>query len=182
MVRKRLLAGIKMILVSTILFFCLFLHSASSTEGLLDQAIEPGYPDSLDNLLEFHETFPRPAIQDAKMPDFQNDDIFDSNATKPEANISSIQLDPEIIFGKDGKSVEYDLKGMVVINGEERRTVVCSDQLGGAPADVNAMNIEVAHITVIAINFARGGNAIATSEIFLQPSQNNGAADGSDIG
>ena len=175
MVRKRLLAGINVVLVSTILFFCLSLHPASSTEGLLDPVIEPGYPNSLDGVREFHETFPEPATPDAKMPKFENTDILDNNVTEPKANISSIQLDPEIIFGEDSKSVEYDLKGMVVINGEERRTVVCSDQLGGEPADVNAMNIEVAHITVIAINFARGGNAIATSEIFVQPSQNNSA-------
>jgi hypothetical protein len=41
---------------------------------------------------------------------------------------------------------------------------------------MNAMNISVTGITVIAINMAQGGSAVATSDIILRPVQSLGVA------
>jgi hypothetical protein len=41
---------------------------------------------------------------------------------------------------------------------------------------MNSMDISVTGITVIAINMAEGGNAVATSDIVLHPVQSLGGA------
>ncbi|NYT01642.1 MAG: hypothetical protein GKC10_02650 [Methanosarcinales archaeon] len=67
-----------------------------------------------------------------------------------------------------------NLQGMVAINTEMQRDLDYQDMLGPSSPRMNYMNIQVSGITVIAINTARGGNAIATSNVVLQPVQGAG--------
>jgi len=49
--------------------------------------------------------------------------------------------------------------------------VICTDRFGAESPDMNFMDIDVSKIIVIAINTGRGGTAIATSDILVQPTQ-----------
>jgi len=63
---------------------------------------------------------------------------------------------------------------MVAINTEMQRDLNYQGHLGPSSPRMNYMDIQVSGITVIAINTARGGNAIATSNVVLQPVQGTG--------
>jgi hypothetical protein len=78
-------------------------------------------------------------------------------------------------FTRDS-SPEDVFYGVVAINTDENQAVSCTEELGAISPRVNFMDIDVSKIIVISINTARGGSAIATSEIFIQPVQNNTAS------
>lgn len=71
----------------------------------------------------------------------------------------------------DDPDDEETFQGVVAINTERGNTVTGQGQFKTVPTDVNYMDIDVRNIIVISINTARGGNAIATSEIFIEPIQ-----------
>ena len=66
---------------------------------------------------------------------------------------------------------EETFQGVVAINTERRNTVTSQGTFQSVPTDVNYLDIDVRNIIVISINTAKGGNAIATSEIFIEPTQ-----------
>ena len=168
--------GIAKMLLGILSLLCLFsLQPGLSAEVTPLSQLEPFYPDCLSNVREFHESFldsPTRAMesncfeQNALYANYGIDSIYNSEHGEPLSTLS----------GGNG------FKDLTAINTvdhrstEKQMTYVLSNQptSGSGPDGVNAMDIEVAHITVIAINFARGGSAVATSDIFLEPNQDQG--------
>jgi hypothetical protein len=66
------------------------------------------------------------------------------------------------------------LEGLISVNGEMHRSVAYGGLLESTDRKMNVMDISVTGITVIAINMAQGGNAVATSDIVLRPVQSLG--------
>ena len=66
---------------------------------------------------------------------------------------------------------EETFYGVVAIDTDKGKTVICTDRFGAESPDMNFMDIDVSKIIVIAINTGRGGTAIATSDILVQPTQ-----------
>ena len=72
------------------------------------------------------------------------------------------------------KGSSQSLDGLISVNGVKDRSVAFDDLIGSTYCKMNAMNISVTGITVIAINMAEGGRAVATSDIVLRPVQTLG--------
>jgi len=149
--------SIGLMLMGTILLFG-SIGSAGLTSSFPS---EIDYPDSLDSVMAFHENFVHPASSQK----FAEGDKG-INAS------SDIFMDLRRSFFGEPESQET-FQGVVAINTDKCGTVACEGQFGAAPADVNLMDIDVSNIIVISINTARGGTAIATSKIVLEPVQNN---------
>lgn len=66
------------------------------------------------------------------------------------------------------------LEGLISVYGMKHRSTSYDGLLESTNSKTNAMDISVTGITVIAINMAQGGNAIATSDIILHPVQSLG--------
>jgi hypothetical protein len=67
-------------------------------------------------------------------------------------------------------------QGLVAINNNKQRDLVFNDPLAPTMARLNSMDIDVSRITVIAMNMVKGGNAVATSNIILNPVQYQGSS------
>jgi hypothetical protein len=65
-------------------------------------------------------------------------------------------------------------QGVVAISNKKQRDLVFDDRIGPTDSRLNSMNIDVSRITVIAMNMVEGGNAVATSNIILNPVQSQG--------
>jgi hypothetical protein len=180
MVEMRPLANIKRILVSIMFFFCLLSHPGLSGESFQDQVVEACYPDSLNEIRDFHDEFLHPSsnTKSGLSEDIEEIDIFNEDDVRLQSEIISPKVDPESILRRDRdlKMEIPDSQGTVAVNTKKQTTMVLGGPLEDGAEGANVMNIEVAHITVIAINTARGGEAIATSEIYIQPTQDMGAA------
>ncbi len=61
--------------------------------------------------------------------------------------------------------------GLVAIDGNKHRGIAYDGLIGPTSPSANFLDIEVSRITVIAINMVKGGNAVATSDIVLNPVQ-----------
>jgi len=125
---------------------------------------EPSYPDSLEQVRNFHEDFAKPGSS-VKLGILSSDEL-----TKSSTFDSSLSDLTGFSFFEDPED-EETFQGVVAINTERRNTVTSQGQFKSVPTDVNYMDIDVRNIIVISINTARGGNAIATSEIFIEPIQ-----------
>jgi len=123
---------------------------------------EPSYPDSLDQVRVFHEDY-------LSSPSSMKFDSQDSSLAFSQGDI--LQDFELTLFGD--REPQETFRGVVAINTDKHSTVTCDDQLEVPSTDMNLMDIDVSKIIVISINTARGGNAIATSEIVIQPTQNN---------
>ena len=73
-------------------------------------------------------------------------------------------------------SSSQSLEGLISVNGGKHRSVAYDGLLESTNSKMNSMDISVTGITVIAINMAEGGNAVATSDIVLHPVQSLGGA------
>jgi hypothetical protein len=73
------------------------------------------------------------------------------------------------VGGQGGSGVP--LQGLVAISNNKQRDLVFDDPLAPTTSRLNSMQIDVSRITVIAMNMVRGGNAVATSNIILNPVQ-----------
>lgn len=176
MVKIRALASIQRILVSIMLFFCLVSQPGLSFENFQDQVVEACYPDPLNEVRDFHDEFLHPTlnVKSGLNEDIEEIDIFSEDDVRLQSKIISPKIDPKSILRGD-RDLKMELpssQGTVAVNTKKQTTMV----IDGEPLEIgadgaNVMNIEVAHITVIAINTARGGEAIATSEIYVQPTQ-----------
>ncbi|MGC9514687.1 hypothetical protein [Methanocrinis sp.] len=125
---------------------------------------EPVYPDSLSQVRGFHEDFAKPGSS-IKLGIQSTDDL--SRSATSDFSLS----DATGVSLFDDSEDEERLEAVVAINTERRRTVTSNGQFQAAPTDINYMDIDVRNIIVISINTAKGGNAIATSEIFIEPVQ-----------
>ncbi len=130
----------------------------------LPSAAEPSYPESLDQVRGFHEEFAKPGSS-VKLGILSSDDL--TKSTTFESSLSDLT---GFSFFEDPED-EETFQGVVAINTERRNSVTSQGQFQSVPTDVNYMDIDVSNIIVISINTARGGNAIATSEIFVEPTQ-----------
>jgi hypothetical protein len=81
------------------------------------------------------------------------------------------RLADEKIF-MNGSSQSLD--GLISVNGGKHRSLAYDGLLESTNCKMNAMDISVSGITVIAINMAQGGSAVATSDIILYPVQSLG--------
>ncbi len=149
-------------LMSTLLIF----GSACTVAwaGSLPQVVEHSYPESLNQVRDFHEDFAKPGSS-VKLDILSSDDLIKS--TTFDSSLSDLT---GFSFFEDPEE-EETFQGVVAINTENRNTVTSEGQFQSVPTDLNYMDIDVRNIIVISINTARGGNAIATSEIFVEPTQ-----------
>jgi hypothetical protein len=112
----------------------------------------------------FHDDFAKPGSS-IKLGILSSDDL-----SKDATSGFSLSDATGVSFFDDSED-EESLEAVVAINTERRSTVTSNGQFQSAPTDVNYMDIDVRNIIVISINTAKGGNAIATSEIFIEPIQ-----------
>jgi hypothetical protein len=125
---------------------------------------QPLYPDPLSQVRGFHEDFAKPGSS-IKLGIQSTDDL-----SKSATSGFSLSDATGVSLFEDSED-EGSLGAVVAINTERRSTVTSSGQFQSVPTDVNYMDIDVRNIIVISINTAKGGNAIATSEIFIEPIQ-----------
>ena len=128
------------------------------------QMAEPNYPESLSQIIGFHDGFAKPGSS-IKLGILSSDDLSRSATSG-----FSLSDATGVSFFEDSEDEEC-LEAVVAINTDKRSTVTSNGQFQSVPTDVNYMDIEVRNIIVISINTAKGGNAIATSEIFIEPIQ-----------
>jgi hypothetical protein len=76
-------------------------------------------------------------------------------------------------FAKTGAQGGSDAmpQGLVAISTNKQRDLVFNDPLAPTDSRINSMEIDVSKITVIAMNMMKGGNAVATSNIIINPVQ-----------
>lgn len=132
--------------------------------GSIPKVAESSYPESLNQVMDFHEEFAKPGLS-LKLGILSSDDL-----TKNSAFDSSLSDLAGFTLFEDPED-EDTFQGVVAINTESGNTVTSQGQFQSVPTDLNYMDIDVRNIIVISINTARGGNAIATSEIVVEPSQ-----------
>lgn len=149
-------------LMSTLLIFGQACDLALA--GKFPAIAEPAYPDSLNLVRGFHDEFAKPGPS-LRLGIFTPDDL-----TRSDAFDSSLSDLAGFSFFGDSEEKET-FQGVVAINTEKSNIVTGKGQFKGIPTDVNYMDIDVRDIIVISINTARGGSAIATSEIFIEPVQ-----------
>jgi hypothetical protein len=138
------------------LLFCLFSHLvvAEPTKAI--------YPDSLDMIKDFHNQFTSPSYSSVDL----------APPKLPEMAEASRLADEKIFMNGSSQSLD----GLISVNGMKNRRAVYDGLLESTNSKINAMAISVTGITVIAINMAEGGSAIATSDILLHPVQSLGGA------
>jgi hypothetical protein len=133
--------------------------------GSLPKVADHSYPESLNQIMDFHEEFAKPGSS-LKLGILSSD-----NLTKSSTFESSLSDLAGFTLFEDLEDEETSFQGVVAINTERGNTVTSQGQFQSVPTDFNYMDIDVRNIIVISINTARGGNAIATSEIVVEPSQ-----------
>ncbi len=153
---------ISLALMGTLLIFGS--ASAVASADTFPAIAELVYPDSLSQVRGFHEDFAKPGSS-------MRLGIQGSNDLSRSATSGFSLSDATGVTFFDDSEDEESLEAVVAINTERRSTVTSSGQFQSVPTDVNYMDIDVRNIIVISINTAKGGNAIATSEIFIEPIQ-----------
>jgi hypothetical protein len=139
-------------------FLLLFLFSQS----VLAEPTKAIYPESLDRIKDFHNQFMSPSYSSVVL----------ARSKLPEMAEASRLADEKIFMNGSSQSLE----GLISVNGGKHRSVAYDGLLESTNCKMNAMDISVTGITVIAINMAEGGSAVATSDIVLHPVQSLGGA------
>jgi len=137
-------------------FFLFYLYS----QPAIAEPTKAIYPESLDKIKNFHNQFTSPAYSSVGL----------ARSKLPEMAETSRLADENIFMNSSSQSLE----GLISVNGGKHRSVAYDDLLESTNCKMNAMDISVTGITVIAINMAEGGNAVATSDIVLRPVQSLG--------
>ena len=114
----------------------------------------------LDKIKDFHNKFTNPSYSS----------VGPVRSKLPEMAGASRLADKKIFMNGSSQSLD----GLISINGGTRRGVFYDGLLESTDRKMNVMDISVTGITVIAINMAQGGNAVATSDIVLRPVQSLG--------
>ena len=138
------------------LLFCL------NSQSVLAESTKAIYPESLDRLKDFHNQFTSPSYSSVGL----------ARSKLPEMAEASRLADEKIFMNGSTQSLE----GLISVNGVKNRRVSYDGLLESTNCKMNAMDISVTGITVIAINMAQGGSAVATSDIVLHPVQSLGGA------
>ncbi len=134
-----------------------FILSCFWSSTVVAETTKDKSPESLENVKEFHTKFISPSY-------FASDQ---GRSKLPFQDETFRFSDDKIII--NGPSQPLD--GLISINGIKRRSVSYDGLLPSANYRMNAMDIAVSGITVIAINMVEGGSAVASSDIVLQPVQ-----------
>ena len=137
-----------------ILLFCLF------SQSVVAEPANAIYPESLDKIKDFHNQFTNPAYSSVGL----------ARSKLPEMAETYRLADKKIFMNGSSQSLE----GLISVNGGMHRSVAYGGLLESTDRKMNVMDISVTGITVIAINMAQGGNAVATSDIVLRPVQSLG--------
>jgi len=138
------------------LLFCFF------TQLVVAETTKAIYPESLDRIKDFHNQFTSPSYSSVGL----------ARSKLPEMAEASRLADEKIFMNSSSQSLE----GLICVNGGKHRSVAYDGLLESTNCKMNSMDISVTGITVIAINMAEGGNAVATSDIVLHPVQSLGGA------
>lgn len=136
-------------LASALLVGIAFLLSASFPPSA---AAEPNFNQSLEKVIDFHNHFKDPSSLDKGCGD-----LLLSAGFANEAGILSCPA--------------WQMGGLVAIEGNKHRSIDYEGLIKPSSPSANFLDIEVSRITVIAINMGKGGNAVATSDIVLNPVQ-----------
>jgi hypothetical protein len=154
---NKMLKPIGVTLVGLAFFlFCLYSQSA------IAEPTKAIYPESLDRIKNFHNQFTSPSYSSVGL----------ARSKLPEMAETSRLADESIFMNSSSQA----LGGLISVNGGKHRSVAFNGLLESTNCKMNAMDISVTGITVIAINMAEGGNAVATSDIVLRPVQSLGGA------
>jgi len=140
-------------LASALLVGIVFLLSASC---LPSAAAEPNFNQSLEKVKDFHNHFKDPSFLDKGCGGLTLD-LPSSTGFANEAGILSCPA--------------RQTSGLVAIGGNKHRSISYDGLIGPTSPSANFLDIDVSRITVIAINMVKGGNAVATSDIVLNPVQ-----------
>ena len=138
------------------LLLCLF------SQSVLAEPTKAIYPESLDSIKDFHNQFTSPAYSS----------LGQVRSKLPEMAEASRLADEKIFMNGSSQSLE----GLISVNGVKSRSATYDSLLESTNRKFNYMDIAVTGITVIAINMAEGGHAVATSDIVLNPVQSLGWA------
>jgi hypothetical protein len=120
-------------------------------------AAEVNFPQSLDTVKAFHDHFKDPSSM-----------VSGQGGPSPSlgfANEAGFLRDPALQIGR-----------LVAIDGNKSRYIAYNGLIEPSSNRFNSLDIDVSRITVIAINMGTGGNAVATSDIVLNPVQYLGAS------
>jgi hypothetical protein len=134
-------------LASVLLVGIVFLLSASC---LSSAVAEPNFNQSLEEVRDFHNRFKDPSL-----------------LNKGPGGLSSSFANDAGIFDYSG----CQMGGLVAIDSNKHGGIAYDGLIGPTSPSANLLDIEVSRITVIAINMVKGGNAVATSDIVLNPVQ-----------
>jgi hypothetical protein len=118
------------------------------------------YPESLDRIKDFHNQFTSPSYSSVGL----------ARSKLPEMAEKSRLADEKIFMNGSSQSLD----GLISVNEGKHRSVAYDGLLESTNCKMNAMDISVTGITVIAINMAEGGSAVASSNIVLHPVQSLG--------
>lgn len=142
---------------STVLVGLAFLFSCSCSSIVIAEPTKDYFPESLNEIREYHAKFTSPSYS-----------ALDQGQSKLSFLAETSRFsDDKIIM--NGPSQLLD--GLISINGVKRRSASYDGLLQSTNYRMNAMDITVSGITVIAINMVEGGSAVATSDIVLRPVQ-----------
>ncbi len=155
MKRMPMLTGVLLVSISSLLS-TLCLHSAAA------EASDLSFNQSLEKVKEFHDRF--------KDSTFTSRDCGGLSASSWFAN------DAGIFGGPD-----WSMGGLVAVETNRHMGIDFDWQVEPSSSRANFLGIDVSRITVIAINMARGGNAVATSDITLNPVQFLVSSSGSEV-
>jgi hypothetical protein len=147
-----------MLMGLTFLLLCLY------SQSVVAEPTKAIYPESLDRIKDFHNQFTSPSYSSVGL----------ARSKLPEMAEASRLADEKIFMNGSSQSLE----GLVSVNGGKHRSVAYDGLLESTNYKMNAMDISVTGITVIAINMAQGGSAVATSDIILHPVQSLGGTAG----
>lgn len=145
---------------STILVGLAFLLGYLCLQSGVAEPVKASYPESLDKIKDFHSQFTNPSYCTSG-----------PERSKLAEMAETSRLADEKIF-MNGSMQSLD--GLISINGAKQRNVAYDGLLESTNCKVNAMDISVTGVTVIAINMVEGGSAVATSNIVLRPVQSLG--------
>ncbi len=120
----------------------------------LGTALSQQPPQSLDKLVDFHAKF--------------------AHLSYGVADEGALSMDDKSLSSSCGLK---DGQSFILVNKEKQRSV----EQGGLLKGSRSINIDVSRITVVAINVAEGGKAVATSDILINPVQITGAVEGSEV-
>jgi hypothetical protein len=139
-----------------------FLLSIFYLQSGIAESSKLNYPESLNTVREYHDRFTSPIHPSIG--------LVQPNLSEM---AKALHFADENIFMKGSSQ---SLEGLITVNGAKRRSIAFDNLVESSNCRVNAMNIAVSGITVIAINMGKGGSAVATSDIVLRPVQSLGGS------